>query len=265
MSSSSWLHRIKAASAKSRQVKGSNYVSLSTSDRYTGEPRCRMVVFRGWYSDEGRNQGKEKTETTTTSADGDDGTAETGGGIAVSHVMLKMVTDARSSKVMHENLECELCWWLMRTSEQFRVRGKLKYVGDGKGVDATLAAARMEQWTKMRDEAREQFFWDHPGAAFSGLEESERPDTDVHPTAAVALTTNASKTAAAAGGRTDDDDDASTNRLAMPPSNFLLMLLDPIRIDHLCLKTNVRIVDELLHPSSSDDGMRRWTSYRVNP
>ena len=91
-----WLHRIKAASAKSGQVKGSNYVSLSTSDCVTGEPRCRMVVFRGWYSDEGRNQGKEKTETTTTS--GDDGTAETGG-IAVPHVMLKMVTDARSSKV----------------------------------------------------------------------------------------------------------------------------------------------------------------------
>ena len=167
---------------------------------------------------------------------------------------------------MHENLECELCWWLMRTSEQFRVRGKLKYVGDDGGVDAALAAARREQWGKMRDEAREQFFWDHPGAVFSGLEESERTDTDDADPSAVTPTTDASKTAAdATAGEHLTDDDASANRLAMPPSNFLLMLLDPIRIDHLCLKTNVRIVDELLHPSSPHDGMQRWRSYRVNP
>ena len=45
-----WHDRIQVAIARSRKVKGGNYVQLATVDE-DGDPACRTVVFRGaWQS-----------------------------------------------------------------------------------------------------------------------------------------------------------------------------------------------------------------------
>ena len=42
-----WRERIDASIARSRKVRGGNYVQIATVDE-AGLPRCRTVVFRGW-------------------------------------------------------------------------------------------------------------------------------------------------------------------------------------------------------------------------
>ena len=144
-----WLSRLSKAIAKSRSVKGGNYVALSTTDRDTAEPRCRMVVFRGFVE-----------------SGPDDAVSVSTGVTRLPRTRLKMVTDARSSKVMNEGEQCELCWWFGNSNEQYRIRGEARFVGaEAAGADQ---AERRKQWEAMRDPAREQFWWSMPGAAFEG-------------------------------------------------------------------------------------------------
>lgn len=93
-----WKSRIDISIAKSRKIRGSNYVQISTVDHITMEPRCRTVVFRGFMKDVPlQNPGRY----------GD--------------CVMKMITDLRSSKVkelesFHSsgNLDknnVEMVWW----------------------------------------------------------------------------------------------------------------------------------------------------------
>eukprot|EP00613_Pedinella_sp_CCMP2098_P005232 CAMPEP_0171610698 /NCGR_PEP_ID=MMETSP0990-20121206/10201_1 /TAXON_ID=483369 /ORGANISM="non described non described, Strain CCMP2098" /LENGTH=233 /DNA_ID=CAMNT_0012174151 /DNA_START=101 /DNA_END=802 /DNA_ORIENTATION=+ len=130
-----WSDRILDSIAKSRKVRGGNYVQIATVDSH-GHPRCRTVVFRGF-----------------------EAVAERGGREA-----MRMITDARSEKMVHVSTvapHCELVWWFSKTSEQFRVAGELEMVG-ADCASAELLACRKQQWGNLSDNAREQFFWGAP-------------------------------------------------------------------------------------------------------
>ena len=144
--------------AKSRKIKGGNYVQLATveTDPATGraQPRCRSVVFRGFI---------------------DDLPAAPGPPLA-----LKFITDARSSKVAQiaANSNSELVWWFSQTSEQYRVSGSLLLVGPAAPVGPAaerLSAERVARWKQLSDPAREQFFWQDPGKPFSAAESAVPP------------------------------------------------------------------------------------------
>lgn len=205
---SSWRNRIDISSAKSRKVRGGNYVQIATVDAETNEPRCRTVVFRGFLNDVPGD----------TACDG-------------KPCVMKMITDNRSNKVSEasNNSACEMVWWFGKSSEQYRIRGELKFVG-GSGqfeLDEQLASARKQQWGNLSDPAREQFFWKEPGLSYSG------------------------KSSVPQGGRDKD------GKVLPPPDSFLLMLLFPTRVDYLRLGDNFRQIDEL------KDGT--WRYERVNP
>ena len=139
--SQNWLERIEKSIARSRKVRGGNYVQIATVDK-DGRPHCRTVVFRGFlrYSDQGREV-----------------------------LAMKMITDARSEKVVqieHSNL-CEMVWWFGQSSEQYRLNGALHLVG-ALNDNAELISARKQQWGNLSDPAREQFYWHPPGAEYSG-------------------------------------------------------------------------------------------------
>ena len=72
-----WKSRIDISIAKSRKIRGSNYVQISTVDHATMEPRCRTVVFRGFM--------KNVPLLHPTTMYGD--------------CVMKMITDVRSNKV----------------------------------------------------------------------------------------------------------------------------------------------------------------------
>jgi hypothetical protein len=130
-------------------------------------------------------------------------------------VAMKMITDARSDKVTQigKNNAGEMVWWFFKSSEQYRVSGTLQVVGPT-DPDVDLDIARMQQWSKLTDAAREQFYWldaDVPGRK----SKADIPD----------------------GGRDKD------GNVLPPPDNFLLMLLWPEDVDYLRLRDNYRQVD----------------------
>jgi pyridoxamine 5'-phosphate oxidase len=202
-----WREKISTSIARSKKVRGGNYVQIATVDPETLEPRCRTVVFRGFL----KQNGKE--------AD-----------------IMKMITDKRSSKYTEvtkspsgdtKKATCEMVWWFGKSSEQYRIRGNLKFIGDEE-TDEALIIARKEQWGNMSDPAREQFFWKGPGLPFDSP--AEVPE----------------------GGRDEE------GKVLPPPNNFLLMLLYPTRCDYLRLTDNLRQFDSI----KEDLG---WDAQQVTP
>jgi pyridoxamine 5'-phosphate oxidase len=108
-----WLSRIQRSITRSRKVKGGNYVQIATVDS-SGYPSCRTVVFRGFADIAGTQY-------------------------------MRMITDARSEKVSHVQIQpkCELVWWFSQSSEQYRVLGSIKLVGEGdQGASRSTAPQR---------------------------------------------------------------------------------------------------------------------------
>lgn len=166
-----------------------------------GLPHCRTVVFRGFQSS----------------------TAMIG------LEALRMITDSRSEKVAHiqKSPACEMVWWFSQTSEQYRIAGELQVVGPE--ADDELQAARKEQWEKLSDPAREQFWWPTPGVDFSGSPEVPK------------------------GGKDGD------GKMLPIPDYFRLLLLWPCQIKYLRLTDNYSVVDDF------DAASRTWKPMRVNP
>ena len=222
----SWRQLLEISSNKTRKIRGSNYVQLATVDAQ-GAPRCRTVVFRGFLSHVPVDH------------------AVLGGGhqeCSNLPSVMKMITDARSNKVSdvaaHQG-QAELVWWFPKTSEQYRISGKLILVGPNNTNDAFLQTMRRETWGNLSDAAREAFYDERvPGQPYNNDNESSSLQ-NIPP-----------------GGR-----DAETGKvLQPPPAHFLLMLLVPHACDYLRLgqPEQYRQVD-VRH----DDGT--WTLQRVNP
>eukprot|EP00548_Thalassiothrix_antarctica_P006957 CAMPEP_0194148286 /NCGR_PEP_ID=MMETSP0152-20130528/31373_1 /TAXON_ID=1049557 /ORGANISM="Thalassiothrix antarctica, Strain L6-D1" /LENGTH=255 /DNA_ID=CAMNT_0038849699 /DNA_START=101 /DNA_END=868 /DNA_ORIENTATION=+ len=220
---SSWRSHIDLSIKRSRKIRGSNYVQIATTAS-NGEPRCRTVVFRGF-----QEFPNDHPISVTAAISESDSTS----------CVMKMITDNRSNKVSevkaasNNNSTAEIVWWFPKSSEQYRIRGKLLFVGNGQfelDNDESLMNARKQQWGNLRDAAREQFFWNEPGAAFEG-----EPNVP-------------------AGGRDKE------GALIPAPDTFLLMFLLPERVDYLCLTDNYHQVDEL-----AADKKTSWEMKRVNP
>ena len=116
---------------------------------------------------------------------------------------LKFVTDSRSSKADQIDYQSwgEACWYFPKTREQFRLAGQLILVRENY-VNTDLQKARQSAWQELSDAARLQFAWPHPGEIRANSEAFEPKPP--HPTE--------------------------------PLSNFCLLLLDPVQVDHLELR-----------------------------
>lgn len=215
----SWRSRLQLSNAKSRAIRGTNFVQIATVDRKSNEPRCRSVVFRGFLNLPESHCYNSPCDTLP--------------------CVFKMCTDRRSDKVdetiLHPNdtRVAEIVWWFSKTSEQYRIRGELVFVGGGEFThdqDRDLADARNELWAKISESARESFICrDRPGGVYTSEAKDEL---------------SAEHTA------TDGD-------LPPPPADFLMMLLVPNRCDYLRLKGMYRQID--------DRTENRWIYQRVNP
>jgi pyridoxamine 5'-phosphate oxidase len=240
----SWKSRLDESIAKSRKIRGGNFVQLATVDDITNEPRCRTVVFRGFQ----QNLPESLAVSINAGSGADDPSSS-------SSCVMKMITDARSNKVVRESVSAnkcaELVWWFGKTNEQYRIRGELVYVGSAEAAAAEkgdhdavlLARARKEQWGNLSEKSREQFYWPEPGVPYSDDDESH---------VAVPFV----------GGR-----DAA-GVLLPPPPTFLLALLRPRRCEYLRLTDNYRQIDELVAATATAGGTAGdnvWTMQRVNP
>lgn len=154
----SWRSLLEVSIAKSRKVRGSNYVQISTVSK-DGEPRCRTVVFRGFLNNNNLTEDHPMSPLNGGQYDG-------------KPCVMKMCTDLRSKKVdevAHQPIS-EMVWWFPKTSEQYRVRGFLLLVGD-ESDDRDLKIARKEMWGNLSDPARESFLDDKKPMPLGGRDE----------------------------------------------------------------------------------------------
>ena len=257
--SKSWRVLLEDTMKKTRDIRGTNYVQVSTveynNDTKMYEPKCRTIVFRGFVENIPPND-----SLLYNVCDG------------LSCVM-KMCTNKLSQKVRNRNENnknndmAEMVWWFPQTMEQYRVRGHLIFVGEpsSEGSDSSseysyendplLIQERCDMWESLRDVARETFY--DPRISSMAYDDNDtNTDMDVlnpYP-----------------GGR-----DPATGKVIQPPSpNFILMLLNPISVDYLQLaipkdnieqyrQVDVRRDDE--KEKKGEGGGMEWSYQRVNP
>jgi pyridoxamine 5'-phosphate oxidase len=140
---------------------------------------------------------------------------------------LKFITDIRSEKIesIKQQPWAEVCWYFPNSREQFRISGCLKLVDSHD--ESALQQARIATWQALSDEARLQFSWPHPG----------KPRVD---------------------------DKAAFNLPAPNPhhpvTNFCLLLLNPLEVDHLKLRGEPQ--NRCLY---SYDEQQGWSMQEINP
>lgn len=140
---------------------------------------------------------------------------------------LKIIIDSRSQKIdqiQHQPF-AEACWYFTETREQFRLAGKLTLIGADYN-DVELQKARVSTWQELSDNARVQFAWAHPGEERATSEAFAPPLPD-----------------------------------AMNPlPNFCLLLLDPVKVDHLQLRGEPQ--NRYLY---TRDDLGNWSCVEINP
>ncbi|CAN0121281.1 unnamed protein product, partial [Ectocarpus fasciculatus] len=160
---------------------------------------CRTWVFRGFYEDKGA---------------------------------LKFVTDRRSQKVPEIDADPagEVCFYLKKTREQFRVKGRLQVVDAGES-DETLAKARRHQWTQISPASQASF----ETSLIPGLEVPPEPQTDRSDDGGATGTTKEGSQTRRRGGEEEasvSEGDVSKSSVS---DDFCLVLLWPSFVDHLRL------------------------------
>jgi PPOX class probable FMN-dependent enzyme len=139
---------------------------------------------------------------------------------------LKFITDTRSDKIdqIKTHPWAEACWYFPNSREQFRIAGRLTLVDRD---DDVLQSARLTTWQALSEAARLQFAWPHPGQPRDAAPEAFTPPAPDP---------------------------------LQPVSNFCLLLLDPVQVDHLELRGEPqnRSIYQL-------DENQEWFCQEVNP
>ncbi|MEA5572399.1 Npun_F5749 family FMN-dependent PPOX-type flavoprotein [Calothrix sp. UHCC 0171] len=150
---------------------------------------------------------------------------------------LKIITDNRSQKIdqIQQQSWAEACWYFTGTREQFRIAGKLILV-DASCADVGLQMARVSTWQELSDNARIQFTWAHPGEKRANPEAFSAPAPD-----AIA-----------------------------PLANFCLLLLNPVKVDHLKLRGEpqnryIYMRDEYIQDDFNQQLNDNWSCVEINP
>ncbi len=141
---------------------------------------------------------------------------------------LKIITDQRSEKINHftTSSDAEIAWYFTKTREQFRFSGQIIMV-TAQSSSSRLNRTRQQTWQALSDAARAQFFWPQPG------DRRSENLADFHP-------------------------DAINEQ--EPVSNFVLLLFQVTKVDHLELRGNPQ--NRFLYHITAD-GI--WQQNSVNP
>lgn len=163
----------------------------------------------------------------------------------------------------------EVCFYLTKTREQFRIKGRLQVIAAGES-DELLSKARRHQWTQISPSARASF------------ETSLIPGEEAFPPARDGSGEVDAEEVAGKNPASVEEGDAGSS--GEPNSNFCLVLLWPNRVDHLVLKDGqTREVHTLQGGIDGGDfhlggvvkqgevsgngfqSMKEWTTVSVNP
>lgn len=124
----SWENSIRDIIVKNKRIVESKYITFTTISE-EGWPSARTVVFRGFHNQDDK-------------------------------VYLKFISDSRSQKIsdLERCNKVELCWYLTKDKDQFRIKG----YGTSVGIltdDPRAAKLRVQLWNGLSDGARAPFFF----------------------------------------------------------------------------------------------------------
>jgi pyridoxamine 5'-phosphate oxidase len=139
---------------------------------------------------------------------------------------LMMISDRRSQKVpqIAQIPWGEICWYFPKTREQFRLSGALSIV-EQSDPNPQRQQAYTQAWQKLSDPAREQFYWHPPG--------QPHDPSRLQP----------------------DPPDNQEN----PAENFMLLIFEPIEVDHLELRSHPHTRHRYQHHQD------QWQTEMLNP
>ncbi len=140
---------------------------------------------------------------------------------------LCIVTDHRSEKIpqLQANPRAEACWYFPNSREQFRIAGAIA-LAKADTLDNADQAERSRLWQSLSEPARLQWAWPEPGAARS-------PDpTEFAPPLPDPIA---------------------------PPATFVVLWLDPDRVDWLELRGNPQTRTRFERQADS------WQTLNLNP
>ena len=129
----SWENNLRDIIVKNKRVVESKYITFTTISE-CGWPAARTVVFRGFHNQDNK-------------------------------IYLKFISDSRSQKIL--DLEkcnrVELCWYLTKNKDQFRIKGYGTSIGIN-SIDDKNLKLRIQSWNGLSDGARAPFFFSgNPG------------------------------------------------------------------------------------------------------
>ncbi len=117
---------------------------------------------------------------------------------------LKIITDRRSKKLgdLAIRNQAEIAWYFIKTREQFRLSGTIETV-TADDLESYFFQERQRTWEAISDNARAQFAWPFPAAP-----------------------------------RSENSDDFKVSKLdaTKPLDNFVLLVFQPHKVDHLELR-----------------------------
>jgi PPOX class probable FMN-dependent enzyme len=152
--------------------------------------------------------------------------------------LLQFAVDSRSEKLAHiqANPQAQVCWYFGKTREQFRIAGSLIPILDPQGIQGDVGEQeehhrrdRERLWSQMSERGRLLWYWPAPKGS------QAEPSAYITQLPAEAVD---------------------------PPANFVLLLLDPVEVDHLQLK------GDLTYPQLRQVFSRmgsQWQHRSVNP
>ena len=135
----SWENNLRDIIVKNKRVVESKYITFTTVSEL-GWPAARTVVFRGFHNQDNK-------------------------------IYLKFISDSRSQKILdlEKCNKVELCWYLTKNKDQFRIKGYGTSIGL-ESTDERNLKLRISTWNGLSDGARAPFFF--PGNPGDEVDES---------------------------------------------------------------------------------------------
>ena len=114
-----------------------------------------------------------------------------------------VTTDARTMKAVQVTRDDrgEACWYFAETWEQFRLAGRVHHIGPDQ-PEPQFAQARRVLWAQIPERTQKRFFWPASRMPRASNDAFEIGDVD----------------------------------LSEPPESFVVLIIEPHEVDHLCLR-----------------------------
>ncbi|CAI5997276.1 unnamed protein product [Closterium sp. NIES-64] len=255
-----WRRMLQSSIDAHAHIPSASFVQLATV-RANGTPANRSLVFRGFM---------EGSDNLIFYTDGRSSKVS----ILPDPPIAPLLALLTLQSVLHvKEIEqwslIELCWYFSESWEQYRIAGSMTTV-HANSPDPSLLKLRHAAWQPLTAQQRWQYCRGHPGTPWEEESAAGRPDGHESSLAALALLTQRDAEGASAENKAERDKvDPDKVASVEPVEDFCLLLLEPLEVDYVHVKTPSRhrhtrlMADEGKEGGAGGRGYE-WTATRIH-